>query len=138
MAPVHRASTPIPISTCSSADGYLPRSIHSLCRHCEVTSLALGLAFILGATALALLIPVTVLFAEILLALAYDERSATPETGERRRLAVLVPAHDEALIIASTLRSVVPQLIPNDTLLVVADNCSDETEAVATKEGAKV
>ena len=103
-----------------------------------MTPLALGLEFILGATALALLIPVTVLFAEILLALAYDERSATTETGERRRLAVLVPAHDEALIIASTLRSVVPQLTPNDTLLVVADNCSDETEAVATKEGAEV
>jgi cellulose synthase/poly-beta-1,6-N-acetylglucosamine synthase-like glycosyltransferase len=103
-----------------------------------VTPLALGLELILGVTALALLIPVTVIFAEIVLALAYDERSATIETGDRRRLAVLVPAHDEASIIASTLRSVVPQLTQNDTLLVVADNCSDETAAVATKEGAEV
>jgi glycosyltransferase involved in cell wall biosynthesis len=103
-----------------------------------VTPLAFGLGFILGAAALALLIPVMVLFAEILLALAYNERSATTETGVRRRLAVLVPAHDEALIIASTLRSVIPHLTPNDTLLVVADNCSDETAAVATNEGAEV
>jgi cellulose synthase/poly-beta-1,6-N-acetylglucosamine synthase-like glycosyltransferase len=103
-----------------------------------VTPLALGLEIILGAIALALLIPVTVLFAEILLALAYDDRSATTESGERKRLAVLVPAHDEALIITSTLRSVIPQLRPNDTLLVVADNCSDETEAVAINEGAEV
>ena len=100
--------------------------------------LALGLEFLLCAAALALLIPVSVLCAEILLALAYDGTPTASEPGERLRLAVLVPAHDEASVIASTLRALIPQLTPNDTLLVVADNCSDETVAVASAQGAEV
>jgi cellulose synthase/poly-beta-1,6-N-acetylglucosamine synthase-like glycosyltransferase len=100
--------------------------------------MALGIELFLCAAALALLVPVSVLSAELLLALRYDGKSAMPETGERRRLAILMPAHDEASIIASTLRSVIPQLAPNDRLLVVADNCSDETAAIATTEGAEV
>ena len=98
----------------------------------------LGFELVLCAAALALLLPVTVLAMEVLFALEYDVKSAVPETGDRRRLAVLVPAHDESSIIASTLRSLIPQLAPDDTLLVVADNCSDDTAAVATKEGAEV
>jgi glycosyltransferase involved in cell wall biosynthesis len=98
----------------------------------------LSLELVLCAAALALLIPVTVLTAEIMFALDYDGESVPPETGERGRLAVLVPAHDEASIIASTLRSVIPHLKPGDRLLVVADNCSDDTVTIATKEGAEV
>jgi cellulose synthase/poly-beta-1,6-N-acetylglucosamine synthase-like glycosyltransferase len=100
--------------------------------------MALGLELLLCAAALALLIPVTVLAAELLLSLRYDEKSALHESGERRRLAILMPAHDEELIIASTLRSVIPQLAPNDRVLVVADNCSDRTATIAAQEGADV
>ena len=63
----------------------------------------LSLELVLCAAALALLIPATVLTAEIMFALDYDGESVPPETGERGRLVVLVPAHDEASIIASTL-----------------------------------
>jgi len=49
-----------------------------------------------------------------------------------------MPAHDEAFGISDTLRSIVPQLSATDRLLVVADNCSDDTAAVATAEGAEV
>lgn len=98
----------------------------------------LSLELVLCAAALALLIPATVLTAEIIFAFDYDGESVPPETGERGRLAVLVPAHDEASIIASTLRSVIPHLAPDDRLLVVADNCSDDTATIATKEGAEV
>jgi cellulose synthase/poly-beta-1,6-N-acetylglucosamine synthase-like glycosyltransferase len=98
----------------------------------------LGVELVLCAVALALLIAVTVLAVEVLFALEYDGKSAVPETGDRRRLAVLVPAHDEASMIASTLRSVISQLAPNDRVLVVADNCSDDTAAVAINEGAEV
>ncbi|GAC1674091.1 MAG: glycosyltransferase family 2 protein [Steroidobacteraceae bacterium] len=100
--------------------------------------LAVGLEFLLCAAALALLIPVSVLCAEILVALAYGNTPTASEPGERRRLAVLVPAHDEASVIAATLRALLPQLMADDTLLVVADNCSDETVAVASAEGAEV
>ena len=100
--------------------------------------MALGLELLLCAAALALLIPVTVLATELLLSLRYDEKSALNDSGDRKRLAVLVPAHDEASIIAATLRSVVPQLGPDDRVLVVADNCSDQTAAIAAQEGAEV
>jgi cellulose synthase/poly-beta-1,6-N-acetylglucosamine synthase-like glycosyltransferase len=56
----------------------------------------------------------------------------------RPPLAVLVPAHDEAQGIAATLQNLRSQLRPGDRLLVVADNCSDETAAVARAEGAEV
>jgi len=49
-----------------------------------------------------------------------------------------MPAHDEASGIAATLRSLVPQLLPSDRLIVIADNCSDKTAEVAASEGAEV
>lgn len=51
---------------------------------------------------------------------------------------VLMPAHNEASVLADTLDSLVPQLSGNETVLVVADNCTDETAEIARKHGAKV
>ncbi len=95
------------------------------------------LGFLIGTVALLLLLPATVLFAEVLFSfIPFD--APRREEGERGRIAVLVPAHNEASIIATTLRSVRPQLARSDRLVVVADNCSDDTELVATAEGAEV
>jgi cellulose synthase/poly-beta-1,6-N-acetylglucosamine synthase-like glycosyltransferase len=90
-----------------------------------------------GGAALLLMVPVVVLFVEVLLAVTQRERTASV-AGDRRRVAVLVPAHDEALIIGRTLRTIVPQMAGGDRLVVVADNCSDETAALAAAEGAEV
>ncbi len=46
-------------------------------------------------------------------------------------IAVLIPAHNEALGIASTLRSILPQLRKQDRVVVVADNCQDNTAEIA-------
>lgn len=54
------------------------------------------------------------------------------------KLAVLIPAHNEASGIAGTIRSVLPQLQAQDLILVVADNCTDQTAAEARKAGAQV
>jgi hypothetical protein len=43
------------------------------------------------------------------------------------RIAVLVPAHNEAAVIAGTVRHLDEALTPGDRILVVADNCSDDT-----------
>ncbi|MGE0408449.1 MAG: glycosyltransferase [Amphiplicatus sp.] len=51
-------------------------------------------------------------------------------------IAVIVPAHNEAAVIASTLRDIKAQLRAVDRLIVVADNCEDETAAVAMRAGA--
>lgn len=86
--------------------------------------------------ALSLLVPVSVLSLEVALGAAstVNEPSAR---GERRRLAILIPAHDESSMIADTLRSIKPQLTHTDRLLVVADNCTDDTAGVAVAEGAE-
>ncbi len=54
------------------------------------------------------------------------------------RVAVLVPAHNESRGVVATLTSIKPQLRPGDRLLVVADNCSDDTAEVARAQGAEV
>ncbi len=52
--------------------------------------------------------------------------------------AVLVPAHDERNGIMATLQSIQAQLRPADRLVVVADNCSDDTAAIARQAGVTV
>lgn len=84
-----------------------------------------------------LLIPAAVLLVEALASLL-PEKAPKPALGPRPRLAVLVPAHDEALMIAGTVRALRDELAPGDRLIVVADNCSDETGDIAASLGAEV
>jgi cellulose synthase/poly-beta-1,6-N-acetylglucosamine synthase-like glycosyltransferase len=93
-------------------------------------------AGVMGLLALLLALPVLVFVLEIAAAWLPARRGVG--ALERPVLAVLVPAHDEAAGIAATLRALKTQLRPGDRLLVVADNCSDETAAVALAEGAEV
>ncbi|MBI1335763.1 MAG: glycosyltransferase [Phycisphaera sp.] len=90
--------------------------------------------------AVLLSVPVWVLFAECVLA-AWP-RITRGEAGTMRsprpRIAVLVPAHNEQGVIRKTLESVGPQLHEGDRVLVVADNCSDATAALARECGAQV
>ncbi len=97
------------------------------------------LAWILAVGAALLLVPIAVFCVEVGLALTDPGASAAAGSGlARPRIAVLMPAHNEASIIAATLRSVMPQLGPGDRLLVVADNCSDATGDIARAAGALV
>jgi cellulose synthase/poly-beta-1,6-N-acetylglucosamine synthase-like glycosyltransferase len=54
------------------------------------------------------------------------------------RVAVLIPAHNEGAGVVPTLADAKSQLRGTDRLLVVADNCDDDTAAVARAEGAEV
>jgi cellulose synthase/poly-beta-1,6-N-acetylglucosamine synthase-like glycosyltransferase len=58
--------------------------------------------------------------------------------ARRPSVAILVPAHNEVAVITDTLSSITPQLAAGDRLLVVADNCSDETAEIASHCGAEV
>ena len=51
---------------------------------------------------------------------------------------MLIPAHNEGVGILPTLRDVQAQLGPADHVLVVADNCSDDTAEIARAAGAEV
>jgi cellulose synthase/poly-beta-1,6-N-acetylglucosamine synthase-like glycosyltransferase len=91
-----------------------------------------------GAAALLLLV-CGVLTVEIAAALSWRKGAgAGTASGRRGRLAVLIPAHDEAAGIGPVLSAIRAQLATDDILLVVADNCSDTTAAVARAHGAQV
>lgn len=53
-------------------------------------------------------------------------------------IAVLILAHDEAGVIGNTVLSIMPALLPEDAIFVVADNCTDETVKRARSAGAQV
>jgi cellulose synthase/poly-beta-1,6-N-acetylglucosamine synthase-like glycosyltransferase len=85
-----------------------------------------------------LLLPVLVLCVEVLAAVFLRRRRRAPVDTRGAAVAVLIPAHDEELVIERTLRSIVPQLRDGDRLVVVADNCADATAAIARRCGAEV
>jgi cellulose synthase/poly-beta-1,6-N-acetylglucosamine synthase-like glycosyltransferase len=58
--------------------------------------------------------------------------------GQDPSVCVLIPAHNECIGIRRTLQSIRPQLGPHDRMLVVADNCTDDTAQQARLEGAEV
>lgn len=75
----------------------------------------------------------------ILLALASFRYSQSIDgVSPQSRLVVLVPAHNEELLIARTVRSLLAQSYPRELfqIAVIADNCSDGTAAIAAAAGA--
>ncbi len=61
-----------------------------------------------------------------------------PDAAKSQRLAVLMPAHNEAAGIGAVIAALRPELGTHDRLLVVADNCTDDTALVAQQAGAEV
>ena len=101
--------------------------------------MSLLLSYSLVAVSLCLAIPVAVLLAEAVGALARPTQYLEPPARDfSKRIAVLVPAHNEGAGLAPTLTDVKAQLLLSDRLLVVADNCTDNTAAVALAAGATV
>ncbi|MFL9923668.1 glycosyltransferase family 2 protein [Herbaspirillum lusitanum] len=86
---------------------------------------------------LLLAVPVLVLLAQVLLA-RFAPPSVAAAVERRPRIAVLMPAHNEANGIAEVIAGVKAQLVGDDRLIVVADNCSDDTAAIARGLGAEV
>jgi cellulose synthase/poly-beta-1,6-N-acetylglucosamine synthase-like glycosyltransferase len=81
-----------------------------------------------------LAIPVVILAVQVLLSLLpYTSKKAL---ATRPSIAVLIPAHNEQLGLGATLDSLKAQLTPNDRIVVIADNCQDETASVARSYGA--
>ncbi|WP_315806742.1 MULTISPECIES: glycosyltransferase family 2 protein [unclassified Bradyrhizobium] len=82
-------------------------------------------------------IPIALLMIEVCASLL-KAAEAEGQRGASPRAAVVVPAHNESGGIVPTLRDLRTQMTDRDRLIVVADNCSDDTATVAYGEGAEV
>ena len=96
------------------------------------------LTYVMTAGTVILCIPVAMLAVEIAAAIVLKERAPTDDCSPRSRLAVLIPAHDEGDGLRPTLADVQAQMRSGDRVLVVADNCTDNTAAIARSAGAEV
>lgn len=85
-------------------------------------------------------IPVAVLLLEIVAAIALAPQKFFHQSikESRRRVAVIIPAHNESAGLVPTIGDIKAQLRTGDRLLVVADNCVDDTATVAATAGAEV
>jgi cellulose synthase/poly-beta-1,6-N-acetylglucosamine synthase-like glycosyltransferase len=92
----------------------------------------------LFAIALSLLVPIGMLFIECFAALFPPSQPPEAAPAFPPRITVLIPAHNEASGISTTLKTIIPQLTDPDRLVVIADNCTDETAAIARQLGATV
>ncbi len=72
--------------------------------------------------------------------LAYRLKPYSPSRTPKLNLIVVVPAHDEELLLGRCVSSLLAQSYPAELVrvVVVADNCTDSTAAVATGAGAEV
>jgi cellulose synthase/poly-beta-1,6-N-acetylglucosamine synthase-like glycosyltransferase len=109
----------------------------------EVSKLAMMLnflSFLFVALALLLAILVSVFVAEVVASITLPQQDYVEFEGvnDRRRVAILVPAHNESTSLLLTLEDIKSQMRGSDRLLVVADNCTDDTAVVAAAAGAEV
>jgi cellulose synthase/poly-beta-1,6-N-acetylglucosamine synthase-like glycosyltransferase len=95
---------------------------------------------ILVAMAGLLSVPVAVLLVEVIAALRSPRLRPfeVQKSNVEKRVAVIVPAHNESSGLVPTLQDIKAQLGVRDRLIVVADNCTDDTAAVAAASGAEV
>jgi cellulose synthase/poly-beta-1,6-N-acetylglucosamine synthase-like glycosyltransferase len=67
-----------------------------------------------------------------------DATGRAPSETPQARIVALVPAHDEASGIRATLESLARQTRPADRVVVIADNCTDDTAGIAADARAEV
>jgi cellulose synthase/poly-beta-1,6-N-acetylglucosamine synthase-like glycosyltransferase len=109
-------------------------------------STLLHLGFLLwcaaGTLAALLTLPGTIELLTLSLASLLPEPKPTPIPAPAAdtpwRTAIVIPAHNESLSIATCVRVLLAAAIPNTTLYVIADNCTDSTAEAARAAGATV
>jgi cellulose synthase/poly-beta-1,6-N-acetylglucosamine synthase-like glycosyltransferase len=98
------------------------------------------ISYFLTAAAAMLFVPAAVLLAEVVACMAWPWRKDLPKRRieSYQSVAALVPAHNESTGLLSTIADIKAQLRVGDRLVVVADNCTDNTASVAVAAGAEV
>ena len=83
-------------------------------------------------------VPVAVLGLQIFSALRKEMPTTTVSELRKFSFTILIPAHNEEEIIGETLASIKTQVTGDNKILVIADNCSDNTEQIVTGLGVEV
>jgi cellulose synthase/poly-beta-1,6-N-acetylglucosamine synthase-like glycosyltransferase len=78
------------------------------------------------------------LLVECITALLPSETGKTFQRNVNPRVAILIPAHNEELTIKPTIQQILATTPKSYRLIVIADNCTDETATVARSVGATV
>ena len=97
----------------------------------DILQVGLGIVVVLG------VLPTLWLAVQILCGLLPARPSRLRRTAAPR-LTVLIPAHDEESRVGRAIDALMPLSGPTDRIVVIADNCSDGTAAVARRHGAEV
>ena len=84
------------------------------------------------ALVLCLLIPSLFFVVQVLIGICRKPFSLDVE-GVNPSCAIIIPAHNEAQVIGKTLAQLMLSVTDNDRVIVVADNCSDNTAALANQ-----
>ena len=79
------------------------------------------------------LTPAAVFVVQTFAALLPGRRPPQLEGKTRSGAVVLVPAHNEGPPVAETIAALMPQLQENDRVIVIADNCTDDTGSSAVR-----
>jgi cellulose synthase/poly-beta-1,6-N-acetylglucosamine synthase-like glycosyltransferase len=95
---------------------------------------------ILGVAALVLIVPgaATALYVTTLALASVFYREPRPKRTAPLRFLVMIPARNEEAVIGGALDAIGKVLRPRDTVLVVADRCSDATADIARSHGVLV
>ena len=97
------------------------------------------LSLVLIAISILVVIPIAVFLVECLASLIYKPSGGKLISNlQEPNIAVLMPAHNEASGISITLNSLVSQVADRKQIVVVADNCTDNTAALAQEFGVTV
>lgn len=97
---------------------------------------ALNLILLLVAAAVCL--PIGMFCLEVFLSLLPQRKREEESPHDSGAVAVLVPAHNEGLVLGRTLQILMPTLAPSTRVVVVADNCTDSTAEIGRQHGAEV
>ena len=96
--------------------------------------IVLNILLLLGAIVVA--IPAAMFCLEVILAVIRRPNITENDHDEVPSFAVLIPAHNEQAVIGRTLATLLPTVPSQGRVVVVADNCTDGTAAVAREHGA--
>jgi len=101
--------------------------------------MALELAFAIAGGVVAVL-ALYLLLVVVAALLGRKRISSAAGTHAQSRIVVVIPAHDEEQLVPRAVASLLDQTYPRDLyeIVVVADNCTDETATVAEAAGATV